>query len=113
MQSTEKLVRGALRRACLWRTLATICLLPGHVAHLISALFEGVYYFFEALTKPLFMQEVEAVREYEALSGVRLGNAIGEPTRYTDLHRPEDDPLSPRTYAPDAADAQRRIDSAV
>lgn len=76
--SAEKTVSRMLRRLVLWRLLGDIISLPRRVL-------KAVVIWLECLETAIFTLELEAARQYEGLTGIKMDEAVGEPERYEGL----------------------------
>lgn len=81
-RSIEARVRRAHRRLFFWRLVGDIIEIP---LKLVSALSNAICAIFASLSKTVFYLELEAAREYMALTGADLAYALGETNRYGGL----------------------------
>lgn len=85
-RSFEKQVKRAKRAIVVWRLIGILICVPSTLLRIAAAVCEGVANLFTTASNAIFTLECDAARRYEALTGVRLGPAIGQGSRYTDLH---------------------------
>lgn len=77
--SAEALVQKQLRRMVFWRLVGDVIGFPRRI---LQGLLDGI----AEIEQAAFYLELDAARQYEALTGTDLGCASGQDGRYAGLH---------------------------